>query len=43
MDESADLDDPDEEEENIKPKKIPNQFNFSERAALTYPIPLRVS
>nr|XP_031841350.1 dynein intermediate chain 2, ciliary isoform X2 [Nomia melanderi] len=33
---------PDEEEiETIKPKKIPNQFNFCERAALTYTNPLR--
>lgn len=35
---------PDEEEiETVKPKKIPNQFNFCERAALTYTNPLRVS
>lgn len=34
---------PDEEEiEHIKPKKLPNQFNFCERAALTYSNPLRV-
>lgn len=34
----------DEEEiEKIKPKKIPNQFNFCERAALTYTNPIRVS
>lgn len=26
-----------------KPKKIPNQFNFCERAALTYENPMRVS
>ncbi|XP_076162193.1 dynein intermediate chain 2, ciliary isoform X2 [Ptiloglossa arizonensis] len=33
---------PDEEEiEVVKPKKIPNQFNFCERAALTYTNPLR--
>ncbi|XP_046145422.1 dynein intermediate chain 2, ciliary [Osmia bicornis bicornis] len=33
---------PDEEEiEQIKPKKLPNQFNFCERAALTYSNPLR--
>ncbi|XP_076753588.1 dynein intermediate chain 2, ciliary [Xylocopa sonorina] len=33
---------PDEEEiEKVKPKKIPNQFNFCERAALTYTNPLR--
>lgn len=34
---------PDDEEEQVKPKKIPNQFNFCERAALTYTNPLRVS
>ncbi|KOC64238.1 Dynein intermediate chain 1, axonemal [Habropoda laboriosa] len=32
---------PDEEEERVKPKKIPNQFNFCERAALTYTNPMR--
>ncbi|XP_076393241.1 dynein intermediate chain 2, ciliary isoform X3 [Megachile rotundata] len=32
---------PDEEEERVKPKKIPNQFNFCERAALTYSNPMR--
>ncbi|KYN45207.1 Dynein intermediate chain 2, ciliary [Trachymyrmex septentrionalis] len=36
---------PEPEEENeiekIKPKKIPNQFNFCERAALTYDNPMR--
>ncbi|XP_054001475.1 dynein intermediate chain 2, ciliary [Hylaeus anthracinus] len=33
---------PDEEEaEPVKPKKIPNQFNFCERAALTYTNPMR--
>ncbi|XP_076686586.1 dynein intermediate chain 2, ciliary [Andrena cerasifolii] len=33
---------PDEEEiEQVKPKKIPNQFNFCERAALTYTNPMR--
>ncbi|XP_043249584.1 dynein intermediate chain 2, ciliary [Colletes gigas] len=33
---------PDEEEmETVKPKKIPNQFNFCERAALTYTNPMR--
>ncbi|KOX69960.1 Dynein intermediate chain 2, ciliary [Melipona quadrifasciata] len=32
----------DEEEiEKVKPKKIPNQFNFCERAALTYTNPMR--
>ncbi|XP_071858691.1 dynein intermediate chain 2, ciliary [Bombus fervidus] len=31
----------DHEEERVKPKKIPNQFNFCERAALTYTNPLR--
>ncbi|OXU21878.1 hypothetical protein TSAR_015959 [Trichomalopsis sarcophagae] len=30
-----------EEMERSKPKKIPNQFNFCERAALTYQNPLR--
>lgn len=34
---------PEEDEvEKIKPKKIPNQFNFCERAALTYDNPMRV-
>lgn len=33
---------PEEDEgEKIKPKKIPNQFNFCERAALTYDNPMR--
>lgn len=33
---------PEEEEvEKKKPKKIPNQFNFCERAALTYDNPMR--
>ncbi|XP_020281477.1 dynein intermediate chain 2, ciliary [Pseudomyrmex gracilis] len=33
---------PEEEDaEKIKPKKIPNQFNFCERAALTYHNPMR--
>ncbi|KAL6255258.1 hypothetical protein P5V15_013596 [Pogonomyrmex californicus] len=33
---------PEEEEiEKAKPKKIPNQFNFCERAALTYDNPMR--
>lgn len=33
---------PEEEEiEKTKPKKIPNQFNFCERAALTYDNPMR--
>ncbi|XP_033219979.1 dynein intermediate chain 2, ciliary isoform X2 [Belonocnema kinseyi] len=33
---------PDEEEiEKAKPKKVPNQFNFCERAALTYNNPVR--
>lgn len=27
--------------EKVKPKKIPNQFNFCERAALTYTNPMR--
>ncbi|XP_068978851.1 dynein intermediate chain 2, ciliary [Bombus flavifrons] len=31
----------DHEEERVKPKKIPNQFNFCERAALTYTNPMR--
>ncbi|XP_076382491.1 dynein intermediate chain 2, ciliary [Megalopta genalis] len=31
----------DEEVEAVKPKKVPNQFNFCERAALTYTNPLR--
>lgn len=26
-----------------KPKKVPNQFNYCERAALTYVNPVRVS
>ncbi|XP_006562333.1 dynein intermediate chain 2, ciliary isoform X4 [Apis mellifera] len=30
-----------EEIERVKPKKIPNQFNFCERAALTYTNPMR--
>ncbi|KAG7208577.1 hypothetical protein KM043_014788 [Ampulex compressa] len=30
-----------EETEKAKPKKIPNQFNFCERAALTYDNPMR--
>lgn len=35
--------DPDEElEKPQKPKKLPNQFNFCERAALTYDNPIRV-
>lgn len=35
---------PDEEEGEIsKPKKVPNQFNFCERAALTYNNLMRVS
>lgn len=34
---------PEEDEvEKAKPKKIPNQFNFCERAALTYDNPMRV-
>lgn len=34
---------PEEEEvEKKKPKKLPNQFNFCERAALTYDNPMRV-
>lgn len=34
---------PEEDElEKIKPKKLPNQFNFCERAALTYDNPMRV-
>lgn len=34
---------PEEDEvEKKKPKKIPNQFNFCERAALTYDNPMRV-
>ncbi|XP_058796099.1 dynein intermediate chain 2, ciliary isoform X2 [Phymastichus coffea] len=38
----ANADDPEEEEtERARPKKIPNQFNFCERAALTYPCPHR--
>jgi len=33
---------PEEDEiEKAKPKKIPNQFNFCERAALTYDNPMR--
>lgn len=33
---------PEEDEiEKTKPKKIPNQFNFCERAALTYDNPMR--
>ena len=38
--------DPEPEEEEVekrKPKKIPNQFNFCERAALTYNNPIRVN
>jgi len=35
--------DDEEEDEKTKPKKIPNQFNFCERAALTYSNPTRVS
>lgn len=31
-----------DEAEKIKPKKLPNQFNFCERAALTYDNPMRV-
>lgn len=38
----AEADDAEEEEaERTKPKKVPNQFNFCERAALTYPTPSR--
>lgn len=36
---------PEPEEDELykkKPKKIPNQFNFCERATLTYDNPLRV-
>lgn len=36
---------PEPEEDELKkpkPKKIPNQFNFCERAALTYDNPMRV-
>lgn len=32
-----------EEVEKAKPKKVPNQFNFCERATLTYNNPIRVS
>lgn len=33
----------DGEVKKIKPKKVPNQFNFCERAALTYDNPMRAS
>lgn len=34
---------PEEDEiEKAKPKKLPNQFNYCERAALTYDNPVRV-
>ncbi|KAJ8686658.1 hypothetical protein QAD02_022452 [Eretmocerus hayati] len=42
-DAAGDADDADDEEvvEQGKPKKVPNQFSFCERAALTYPVPSR--
>lgn len=38
----AELEPEEDELEKKKPKKIPNQFNFCERAALTYDNPMRV-
>lgn len=38
----AELEPEEDEIEKAKPKKIPNQFNFCERAALTYDNPMRV-
>lgn len=37
----AELEPEEDEIEKTKPKKIPNQFNFCERAVLTYDNPMR--